>query len=56
MEIGREIHVSLNLTTIDTPEVNPPQGIRIVTWAERPELIRGIYEVAVEASADIPGD
>ena len=56
MEIGREIHVSLDLTTIDPPEVNPPPGIRIVTWAERPELIRGIYEVAVEASADIPGD
>ena len=56
VEIGREIHVSLDLTTIDAPKVRPPEGIRIVTWAERPELIRGIYEVAVEASADIPGD
>ncbi len=27
-----------------------------MTWAERPELIRGIYDVAVEVSADIPGD
>ena len=33
-----------------------PAGITITTWAERPESIRGIYEVAVEASADIPGD
>ena len=55
-EIGRELHVSLDLTKIDAPEVNLPDGITIVTWAERPDLIRGIYDVFVEAAADIPGD
>jgi GNAT superfamily N-acetyltransferase len=55
-EIGRELHVSLDLAEIDAPDVHPPEGVTIMTWAERPELIHGIYEVAVEASADIPGD
>jgi GNAT superfamily N-acetyltransferase len=55
-EIGREIRVTLDLTGIEAPEVVVPEGIEIVQWAERPELIHGIYEVAIEASADIPGD
>jgi GNAT superfamily N-acetyltransferase len=55
-EIGREIRVSLDLTTIQAPEVNAPPGVSIVTWAERPESIRGMYDVAVEAFPDIPGE
>jgi len=55
-EIGREIRVSLDLTRIEAPEVEPPPGVTIMTWAERPELIHGIYEVALEAMVDIPGD
>jgi GNAT superfamily N-acetyltransferase len=54
-EIGRELRVSLDLTKIDGPEVEPPPGVTIMTWAERPELIHGIYEVALEALVDIPG-
>jgi GNAT superfamily N-acetyltransferase len=54
-EIGREIRVSLDLREIEAPEVNAPRGVTIVTWAERPESIRGIYDVAVEALPDIPG-
>jgi GNAT superfamily N-acetyltransferase len=54
-EIGREIRVSLDLTRIEAPEVKPPPGVTITTWAERPELIHGIYEVALEAFPDIPG-
>ncbi len=55
-EIGRELRVSLDLARIDPPEVRLPAGVTIMTWADRPELIHGIYDVAVEASADIPGD
>jgi len=55
-EIGRELRVSLDLATIDPPEVRPPAGVTVMTWADRPELIHGIYDVAIEASADIPGD
>ncbi len=31
-----------------------PNGVEIATWAERPELARGMYEVALEALPDIP--
>ncbi|MBA3717793.1 MAG: GNAT family N-acetyltransferase [Actinobacteria bacterium] len=55
-EIGRELHVSLDLTEIEAPEVEAPPGVAIISWAERPDVIRGLYEVAVEASLDIPGD
>jgi mycothiol synthase len=55
-EIGRESRLVLELATVDAPEPDPPPGIQIVTWAERPELARGMYEVAREASPDIPGN
>ncbi len=55
-EIGRELHVSLDLTAIEAPTVEPPEGITFITWAERPELARALYDVALEASPDIPGD
>jgi GNAT superfamily N-acetyltransferase len=54
-ETGRESRLELDLTGIDPPEVDPPVGIEIVTWGERPELIEGMYEVSCEASPDIPG-
>ena len=40
---------------IEPPAVEPPNGVEIVTWAERPELARGMYDVALEALPDIPG-
>jgi len=54
-ESRREPGLGLDLTAIEPPPVEPPEGVEIVIWAERPELIRGIYEVAVEALPDIPG-
>jgi GNAT superfamily N-acetyltransferase len=54
-EDHREKGVALRLAEIDPPAVEPPDGIEIVSWAERPELASGIYEVALEASPDIPG-
>jgi GNAT superfamily N-acetyltransferase len=55
VEERREVGVVLHLAEIATPEIEPPNGVEIVTWAERPELARGIYEVALEALPDIPG-
>jgi len=55
VEDRREKGVALDLMTIEPPAVEPPPGVEIVTWAERPELARGMYEVALEASPDIPG-
>ena len=54
-EIGRELLVSLDLASIDLPDMAPPAGIQILTWAERPELATGMYEVFLEADPDIPG-
>ena len=50
-----ELGVSLDLTQVEPPIAEPPEGVQIVSWAERPELARGIYEVALEAVPDIPG-
>jgi mycothiol synthase len=55
VEDRREKGVALRLVEIEPPPVEPPLGVEIVTWAERPELARGMYEVAVEASPDVPG-
>ncbi len=55
-EAGRNSRMVLDLTAIDAPEVTPPAGIELVTWAERPELAEGLWEVAREAGPDIPGE
>jgi GNAT superfamily N-acetyltransferase len=55
VEERREKGVALDLTAIEAPAVDPPEGVQIVSWAQRPDLARGIYEVSVEASPDVPG-
>ncbi len=55
-EIGRNSRLVLDLTTVEVPDPAPPHGVELVTWAERPELVRGMYEVAREAVRDIPGE
>ena len=55
-EVGRNSRLVLDLTAIEPPAASPPEGVEIVTWAARPELAPGIYEVAREAVPDIPGE
>ncbi len=55
VEDRREAGVALDVRVTEPPAVEPPDGVEIVTWAERPELARGMYEVALEALRDIPG-
>jgi len=55
VEERREKGVALDLAGIEPPRVEPPTGVEIVTWAERPELVHGLYEVSVDASPDVPG-
>jgi mycothiol synthase len=55
VEERRELGVVLRLTEVEAPRIEPPDGVEIVTWAERPELADGMYEVALEAFPDIPG-
>lgn len=54
-EERREMGLVLSLAGVAPPQVRPPAGIEIVTWAQRPELARGMYEVDLEAHPDIPG-
>jgi GNAT superfamily N-acetyltransferase len=55
VEERRELGVVLDVTGMEPPALDPPEGVEIVSWAERPELARGMYEVSLEAHADIPG-
>lgn len=55
-EHGRDTMLTLDVTSLEAPEVLPPAGIEIVTWAERPELAEGMYAVAREAFPDVPGE
>ena len=54
-EERREVGLVLSLAGISSPQVQPPAGVEIVTWAQRPELARGMYEVDLETHPDIPG-
>src|SRR5215208_902031 len=53
-ERWRERFVELDLSTFTPRPVEAPSGVEIVTWAERPDITRGLYEVACEALPDIP--
>jgi mycothiol synthase len=54
-EERREAGLVLSLADISPLQVQLPAGIEIVTWAQRPELARGMYEVDLETRPDIPG-
>jgi GNAT superfamily N-acetyltransferase len=55
-ETGRERGLTLDLTAIEAPAVEAPAGIELSTWAERPEVARGLHEVYAEAVVDVPGE
>jgi GNAT superfamily N-acetyltransferase len=55
-EVERNGRMILELATVEPEPPTLPEGVEIVTWAQRPELDRGIYDVACEAYPDIPGD
>jgi len=55
-EVGRNSVLVLDLTSIDAPTVTAPDGIVIATWADRSDATEGMYEVAMEAYPDIPGE
>lgn len=55
VEERRELGVVLDVTGMEPPALDPPEGIEVVSWAERPELAPGMYEVSLEAYPDVPG-
>jgi mycothiol synthase len=56
VEVGRNSLLVLDLTALEAPRVEAPDGIEISTWAERPGTERAMYEVAREAYPDVPGE
>ena len=56
VEVGRNSLLVLDLRAIEAPRVEPPDGVEIVTWAERPGAERAMYDVAREAYPDVPGE
>lgn len=55
-KVGGEQAVSLDLVGYEPPPLEIPEGIELVTLAERPELADVLYPVGVEGDADIPGN
>jgi GNAT superfamily N-acetyltransferase len=55
VEVGRNSKLVLELAGLEPPSVDLPDGIEIVSWAERPELAEAMYAVACEAYPDVPG-
>jgi mycothiol synthase len=54
-EYERARMVRLHLAGSRTPTVDPPDGLLLTSLEERPDLVAGVHEVAVEALPDIPG-
>lgn len=48
--------VGLNLAGHEPAPVDPPPGIVVTSLEERPDLVEGVYRVAIEAWPDIPGE
>jgi mycothiol synthase len=55
VDVGGEKAVVLELEPIGPPEIDPPQGVRIVTRAEEPNRLEEMYALATQADEDIPG-
>jgi GNAT superfamily N-acetyltransferase len=56
VEVGRSSILTLDLSGVEAPAVAPPEGVAIVTFADRPDLARALYDIYREAVHDIPGE
>jgi GNAT superfamily N-acetyltransferase len=56
VEVGRNSLLVLDLTEIEAPAIEHLDGVEIVSWAKRPDVVRGMYAVAREAYPDVPGE
>jgi GNAT superfamily N-acetyltransferase len=56
VETDRAKMVRLGLAGLAPPDVHAPAGLRIVSLAERPDLVSGVHAVALNAFPDIPSE
>jgi len=54
-EVGREREVVLDVAGAAQTKLEPPSGIELVSFAERPDLIPAVFEKEAELAADVPG-
>ena len=52
-EVSREYEVVLDVAGVDVA-VGPPPGVELVSLAERPDLVRPVYEADAEVGPDVP--
>ena len=52
---ARNVELELVLAEIEAPEIAAPEGIEITTLQRCPDLLRSVYETALEAWPDVPG-
>jgi GNAT superfamily N-acetyltransferase len=55
-EHSRDVELELDVTSLPAPAIDPPGGIEILLLADHGELARGVYDVAVTALCDVPGN
>ena len=55
-ERTRETRMVLDLAHAQPPRVEPPNGIRLTTWAELPDAGPALHRVYLECERDIPGE
>jgi GNAT superfamily N-acetyltransferase len=55
VRVGAEKALVLELEGLEPPEIDPPDGVRIVSRAEKADRLEGMYVVAAQADEDIPG-
>lgn len=55
-EYERMKAVRLDLSAHTPAPIEPPAGVQISSLEQRPDLVEGVYRVALEALPDIPGE
>ena len=55
-EYERSTSLRLDLSGLTPPMARPSDGVAITSLAERPDLVPGVHEVALETFGDIPGE
>jgi len=54
-EIGHELVLALDLANADPPPAPLPEGVELVTLAERPDLLPALHRIGEETYRDVPG-
>jgi RimJ/RimL family protein N-acetyltransferase len=54
-EVSRDRDVMLDVTKLPPAEPEPPEGIELASFAERPDLLPAVFDVDSEVAPDVPG-